>query len=263
MKSLQIVLMGWEHDRIMYGLKQKPCNKAIFISSDPGKAPDKRWGEATTNIAEKIGQSIKPLMDYEVIFFSYHDMDECLISTVDLFEKACAQYDEVNVNISSGTTVLKMAMMLASQYYPIKLFYVIPAQYTHPGEIITVGARGLVDMPSINLSKIIIPKGKKAQILSLINSEKKSFTNISKAFAKIKNQRVTPDSLKLIKSAIFYHLKQLKEEGLIDFSMQNKQLFVSLTSTGKFIALILSHKSTLKHEQTRIKVSKKNKVVDA
>jgi len=260
MKSLQIILMGWEYDRILYGIKQRPPNKVIFISSDPEKTPDKNWGQESTALSEKIGESIKSLIDYEIVFFKYHELDDCMEKTTLMLEKACKEYDNIEVNVSAGTTLLKMAFMLASQYYPIKLFYVIPAQYTHPCEIITTGARGLVELPSINLSKLALPKKKQGEIFLLIGKDKKSFTTITKEYAKQKEIRLNADKTRTLKSWLFYHLKKLEQQNLIETKIENKELFLSLTQTGKFIKLVLEHKKKENEQQTKLKIKKKNNI---
>ena len=99
-KSLQIILTGWEKDRFIYGIKQKTPNKVIFVSSEPSKAPNKKWGQKTTAIAEEIVESIKNIIDYEIVFFEYHDLDACLKKTIDLLEKNIKDFDEITVNIS-------------------------------------------------------------------------------------------------------------------------------------------------------------------
>lgn len=261
MKKLQIVLMGWEYDRIIYGIKQKPPNKVIFISSNPVESPDRNWGQATTNLSEKIANSIKSLIDSEIVFFNYHSVDDCLVKTIELLEKNMHEYDEIDVNISSGTSILKMSMMLAAQYYPLNLFYVIPAQYNHPGEIITTGARGLVDLPSINLDQIALPRKKQAEIIKLIEEKKKSFTNITKEYAKQKQIKLDKEKIKTLKPWVFYYIKKLEEQKLIELTIEKRELFIKLTQTGKFIKLIMKNKKQENTGQTKLKI-KKNKGYD-
>jgi hypothetical protein len=246
--------MGWEYDRIVYGLKQKPASKVIFISSDPVKTPDKSWGRASTDLAEQIGNSIKPIVDSEILYFNYHNLDDCLNKTITLLEEVVKEYDEININISAGTTLLKASMMLAAQYYPINLFYVIPAQYTHPGEIITTGARDLVDLPTINLSQLALPKKKQAEILLLLDKDEQSFTTLTKQYSKNNSIKLNPDKIKSLKSWLFYYLKKLELQNLIQTKTKNKELYISLSQTGKFIKLILEHKKSLDPLQTKLKV---------
>ncbi|MFA6420591.1 MAG: DUF6293 family protein [archaeon] len=259
MKTLQIVLMGWEYDRIIYGLKQKPASKVIFISSDPVKTPDKNWGRASTDLAEQIGNSIKPIVDSEILFFNYHSLDDCLNKTISLLEKVVKEYDEININISAGTTLLKTSMMLAAQFYPINLFYVIPNQYTHPGEIITTGVRGLVDLPTINLSQLALPKKKQAEILLLLSEEPQTFTTLTKSYAKENEIKITPDKLKTLKSWLFYYLKKLEQQNLIVTQTKTKELHITLSQTGKFIKLILEHKKGTDPLQTKLKIKSTKK----
>ena len=258
-KRLQIVLMGWEMDRLIYGIKQKSPQKVIFISSDSKKTPDRRWGDKTTAIAEQIGESISKVIDSEILFFEYHNLDSCLEKTVGLLEKYSPEYDEITVNISSGSTLIKTAMILAAQYYPIQLFYVIPKDYTHPCEIITHGVRGMVDLPSINLKNLITPVKKEKQLLLLLSKETFSFTKLTKDYAKQNGIKATPDKIKTLKSGLFYHLKKLKEKGLINMNT-TKDLELSLTQTGSFMKLILEHEQKKTEYQTTLKsIVKKGK----
>ena len=259
-KSLQIIPVGWEYDRLLYGIKQRPPNKVIFLCSKQATDPDKKWGMASMELAEKMGESVKSLIDYEIVLLDYHSIDDCLEEVTAILERASKEYGEISANISSGTTILKMSMMLAAQYYPMKLFYVIPAQYTHPGEIISVGARGMVDLPAINLSQISLPKKKLAEIFLLIEKNKKSFTAITKEYARSANIKVTADSLKSLKSWVFYYFKKLEQQGLISTETEGRQLYVSLTQTGKFIRVVMQHKKLDSPGQTKLKVKKKSMV---
>lgn len=255
-KRLQIILTGWEKDRFIYGIKQKTPNKVIFISSDPKKAPNRKWGQKTTSIAEEIGESIKNIIDYEVVFFEYHDLDACLKQTIELIEKNIKQFDEITVNISSGTTIAKMAMEMTAQYYPIKLFYVIPKEYTHPCEIITKGARGLIDIPSINLRKVLKLNKKQKQLLLLIEEKEQTFTNLTKNYAKITNTKLDNEKMKTLKAWLFYHLKSMKDKGLITTKVREKTMHIKLTKTGTFIKLI-TEKEKPDIKQTKLKIKNK------
>jgi hypothetical protein len=210
----------------------------------------------------KTYEYIKTIIDYEIQYFNYHNLDDSLQKTTELLEKVIKEYDEINVNISSGTTLLKMAFMLAANYYPIKLFYVIPAEYTHPGEIITTGARGLVDLPSINLSHLSLPKKKQADILKLIDAKPKKFTEIAKDYAKLNGLKLSQTKLKELKAWIFYHIKKLETQSLISTEIEGNNLMIKLTQTGKFIKLIQQHKQTQTETQTKLKIKKKN-IIDA
>jgi hypothetical protein len=259
MKKLQIILTGWEKDRFIYGIKQKSPNKVIFISSEPNKAPNKKWGETTTLISEKIGQSIKNVIDYEIVFFAYHDLDSCIKKTVNLIEKNLKEFDEIDVNISSGTTIIKMAFSMVAQFYPIKLFYVIPQEYTHPCEIITTGARGLIELPSIKLRKIIHPNEKQKEILILLDEKKISFTELTKKYALLKGKKINAEEMKQLKSWLFYHIKKMKEKNLIETKVKEKTMSVCLTQTGSLIKLILE-KEKEEEKQTRLKYKIKKQI---
>ena len=44
-------------------------------------------GEATTSIAEKIGNPLKQIIDYEIMLFDFHNLEECIEKTTALLEK--------------------------------------------------------------------------------------------------------------------------------------------------------------------------------
>jgi hypothetical protein len=258
-KRLQIILAGWERDRLVYGIKQKSPNKVIFISSDPKKAPNAKWGDKTTALAEEIGESIKNLIEYEIIYFDYHDINSCLEKTVNLLEENIKKFEEITVNISSGTTIMKMAMNMASQYYPIELFYVIPKEYTHPCEIITKGARGIVDLPTINLRKIIKPKKTQKELIELLDEKEKTFTQLTKEFAQKKGKKLGKEEMKTMKAWLFYHLKKMKEKDLLNTKVKEKIMTIKLTQTGRFMKLI-QEKEKEEEKQTKLKKIKNNKI---
>lgn len=253
--------MGWEHDRIIYGIKERPPNKLIIISSDPKKAPDKKWGQVTAQLSEKICESVKTIIDCEIVFFDYHSIEECLEKTVELIEKESKKFDEINVNISSGTTLVKMAMMLCAQYYPIKLFYVIPGNYTHPGEIISTGAKGLVELPSINLSKITMPRKREEEILCLLNRDWMTFTQVIKEYAKTKGNKLNKEKVVELKSSLFYHIKKFVARGLIQTKIEKRELQIKLTTTGAFIKTVLTHQNRENEKQTKLRIKRK-KIVE-
>ncbi len=258
-RRLQIILAGWEKDRLIYGIKQKSPNKIIFVSSDPKKAPNAKWGEKTTSLAEEVGESIKNIVDYEIIYFDYHDINSCLRRTVNLLEENIKLFDEITVNISSGTTIMKMAMSMASQYYPIELFYVIPKEYTHPCEIITKGARGIVDLPTINLRKIIKPNKTQKKIILLLDDKEKTFTQLTREFALREGRKINRDEMKTTKAWLFYHLKKMKELDLIRTRVKEKIMTINLTQTGSFIRLVLE-KEEEEEKQTKLKKVKTKEI---
>ena len=148
-----------------------------------------------------------------------------------------------------------MAMEMAAQYYPIKLFYVIPRDYTHPCEIITKGARGIIDIPSINLRKVLKLNKKQKQLILLLGEDEQTFTELAKRYAKISEIKIDREKMKTLKAWLFYHIKSMKEKGLISTKIKEKIMFVRLTKTGAFIKLI-TEKEQPALNQTRLKFPK-------
>ncbi len=76
---------------------------------------------------------------------------------------------------------------------------------------------------------------------------------------KLKGIKATTEKIKSTKSWLFYHLKKLRSQGLVEFSNKDQQLYLSLSSTGNMIQTILLHQKPVSSNQTKINVSKKRK----
>jgi hypothetical protein len=257
-KSLQIILMGWEWDRLVYGLRKRPASKVIFVSSDPDIVPNKKWSEATTSLVEKLAEQIRPLVESEVVFANYQNFEDCLEKAIQILEDNVGKFDEINVNLSTGNTILRTAFILASQYYPINLFYVLPEKYNAPGMIMTSGAKALIELPTFELKELVLPTKTQKEVFRLLSKEPLSFTMLVKKFAAEKGLRLSEGRLKDLKSKFFYHLKKLKAKKLVKMEVNAKQLFIQLSPTGIFIHKILE-KHALKEmpKQTKLKLRKK------
>jgi site-specific recombinase XerD len=109
------------------------------------------------------------------------------------------------------------------------------------------------------VGELALPKKKLAEILLLLSDEPQTFTKLTKTYAKERNIKVNVDKLKSLKSWLFYYLKKLEEQNLITTKTEKKELFVSLTQTGKFIKLIIEHKKSSNPYQTKLKVKNTKK----
>ncbi|MBU0899020.1 MAG: hypothetical protein KKB03_04100 [Nanoarchaeota archaeon] len=246
-KNLQIILMGWEWDRLIYGLKESPPKKAILIcSSDKGQ--QSQWSGVTKKITNNLISKIKEIIDTEIHYVDYYDFDDCLFTLVKIIEKNINEYDAIGINISSGNKILVTASILVSQYYPIEIFYVIPEQYNVNDDrpFLTSGAKGIVKLPTFDIKELVVPTKKQGEIFNEIGYDKINFSDLVKKYSESRKIELDKRKMEKMKSLFFYHLKNLKEKKLVELEIKNRQLLISLTNTGKFIFKIMEMKHVSK-----------------
>lgn len=240
-QTLQIILVGWEFDRLMYGLKQFPPKKAIFVTSSPDASIKKEWSDITSEITNQAIKKIKHLINTEIVYVDYHNFDDCISKMIDILETNMNDFDEILINISSAAKPLVIASVLASQYYPVKLFYVIPKEYNKPidTKFLLKGAIGIIELPTFELKDIVAPTKRQKDILLELNDKKISFSNLIKKYSKKYDIKLDDYKIKKMKSLFFYHLKKLEKKRLVKLNVKHRELFISLTETGKFICTVI------------------------
>ena len=240
-QTLQIILVGWEFDRLMYGLKQFPPKKAIFVTSSPKASIKKEWSDVTTEITNQAIRKIKYLIDTEIVYVNYHNFEDCISKMIDILESNMNHFDEILINVSSASKPLVIAAVLASQYYPVKLFYVIPKEYNKPTntKFLSKGAMGIIELPTFELKDMVLPTKKQKEILLEVEYKKISFSNLIEEYSKKHDIKLDDYKFKKMKSLFFYHLKKLENKRLIKLNVEHGELFISLTETGKFIYKVI------------------------
>lgn len=240
-KALQIVFVGFEWDRLIYGLREYPPKKAVIVTNDPATTPNKKWAERTSEVADRLIKEISPLIETELVLVDYHNVESASAKIIEIIEGHIDEYDDITINVSSGTKPLIISAVLASQYYPVSLFYVIPQDYNVPeGEVfLTKGARKAIQLPSLEMKELVMPTKMQKKIFREIEDGEISFTKLVKKYAKSNEIRLDEDSMKRTKCLFSYHLKKLKSKKLVKLNQSNRQLFISLTDTGKFVSKII------------------------
>lgn len=184
---------------------------------------------------------IEELIDTEFVYVNYYNFDECTNVLIKLLEKYKKDY-EIFINISSGTKILIAATILISQYYPVKLFYVIPEKYNLPKDkkTLTSGAIDTVDLPTFQLRDVITPVKKEKEIFLLLEEKPISLSYLIETYANLKKIVLNTYKSRTLKSLFSYHLKKLKNKGLVQLETVKKQRFIRLTKTGELLKKIIS-----------------------
>ena len=235
-KSLQIVLMGWEWDRIIYGLKQNPPNKVILICPMNEKSK-KKWGDITVEIANKVVGEVGKLLDTEIRYADYYDFFDCMRSLSRAIEENVGKYDSITINISTGTRILSTAAVLVSQYFPVELLYVVPEKYniSENMKYLTSGAKEIVWLPTFNIKSIVMPVRKQKWILDNIEEKGTLFSDMIKKYCRANNTNQTRSAIAKLRSVLFYNVKKLKDKHLIETEIIGNKMMVKLTDTGKLL----------------------------
>ncbi len=262
-RGLQIVLMGLEWDRLLHGFKQYPANKAVLLCPNPKVDPITRLGPRTIETTHKLAEKIKPLIETEIVYMDFHDFNDCLEKLIGVLEDNIGKYSEITINISAGTKLLVAAATLASQYYPVRLFYVVPQYYnTLPNiDSLSKGVSGVIELPSFELSEIVIPTKRQRELFLLIGSEI-TFTELVKKYCSFKGIKLNAERMRQMKSLLQYHLKKLKQKRLVELKLNKKNLIIVPTATGKFIEEVLTarmERQRALEKQTRLKVKREVK----
>ncbi len=229
---LQIILMGWEYDRFIVGLQRYPSEKVIFVISSNANI----WKKKMITLSKKIG-SLVPLVDKETLFFDYYNVEEALFGLIKILEEH-KNYDEIIINISSGTKPVIIAAVLAAQFYPITLFYTIPKEYNYSKDtFISSGVVDTMKVPTFSLSKIIIPSQPQRELLKYLTDQQISLNQLVENFL---GRKVNYREAKNHKARFLYLIKQLREKGLVETKLgNNQQLYIKLTQTGRFLLRLI------------------------
>lgn len=180
-------------------------------------------------------------MDTEFVYADYYDLKDCLSTIKNVFERHVKKYDEIFVNISSGNKLLVAATIIVSQFYPAKLFYVIPEKYNVLPEKMTIssGVKKIVSIPTFKLSGVIEPTEKEKKILIELGKKTSLSTLAERLTPPDKYSKMDDYDTRKVKTLLLYHIKKMKNKQLIETELKNRQLFISLTETGYFIRDIL------------------------
>lgn len=225
MGDLQIVAVGGEWDRIVQVLKKYPCEKVIFTVSDL---------EETQKEASEFKKLTSTLIDSEIVQISYRELSEAMQQLKKIVEKNIEKYDNIYANISGGTRIISVALVLLAQYYPIQVLYAVPKIHTPNGPYKTKGVRRIIELPTIRLQNVTQLKDSEEEIMNFLGKKPISFSLLICQYANSKNIKLDDLKIRDLKSRFSYTLKNLKDKNLIKTEIRERQLYISLSDTGDF-----------------------------
>lgn len=225
MKALQIVAVGGEWDRVVEIIRKYPSQKVIFLTSTL---------ESTRKEAKALHKMVSPILDSEIKTIAYRDFELCMSQIKDILDENKG-YDTIYANISAGTRIVAISLFILAQYYNIKIVYAVPQKYVKGGKFKTKGVDRIIEMPMLNLRNMMALSKSERTVLKIVSDRKKSFSVIVKEYAEKNKIRLDDLKIRDLKSRFSYTIKQLKEKNLVSTEIKDRKLYVSLSSTGKFI----------------------------
>ena len=237
MKKLQIILVGNEWDRLIYPIKEHNPDKVVLLCQDEPKFSEEN--EQLSKIAEKITKKIRFSIICETKKVKTHDFKEVTTTLLNII-KENKEYDDITINISAGSKIMVATSIMVSQYYGCKVSYIIPKEYGDlKSGFYAKGALKEVNIPVLNISKLIKSKGKEKEIFLCIERDPITLTQlINKYFNKTVSG--TYES-RTIKSLFLYHLKKLSNKNLIFIDNTKRNTLIWLSDTGEFIKEITKY----------------------
>lgn len=228
-KKLQIIIMGWEWDRIFQGVRQRLPNKVVFVCP---KKEEIDIGEKTNILCSKIANKVKVLVESEIYYTDYGDYVDCLETLNKIILKYKKDYVEIEINISAGGKLILYTAILVAQYNNCNLFYGIPEKYNIPkGKFLTEGIKEWIDIPIFNLRDSLQVSKFEFKILTTTKN-KISLTKLAEKLNE--NLKDIYDGRKY-KMQLLYHIKKLEAKKLVRSDIQNGEKIITLTQTGDFL----------------------------
>ncbi len=241
-KTVHVVPMGLEVDRILEGFRRYPTNYAVFIQ---GKARRLKVEQLARRNAREVKDQIKSTIKVDIMELNLYDFEEAFVEIKKLFDDLNENGYQIYVNISTGTRIVSSAALLACHMCGAIPYYVVPREYTLPkGKyVLTKGVKDVVELPSLGINtptdkehvvlKALLDKGKS------VNAQKELLDAVPKSFFDDRKEGEDPSQFKARKRAKLNRvIKQLGEKGFVTMNKLGRNVEVALTDSGKMLCLM-------------------------
>jgi len=228
-KVTQIVLVGWDYERVLAGIRSFPLNKLILLPAPQKERETKIRGAGRTSwdYAEKIRQAISEVMKVQVEMEPIHpyDFENTFKKVKSLIKREQSKGSEVLVNVSSGTKIMSAAAICAAFMCGAKTCYTVPEMEVYEAE----GVKETITLPMLIGFKPL-------QVLS--NSALKILKILKDAGGRVETMKALGEKLGWSReewSKLSYHVGKLETYGLIETERLGRELAIQLTKTGTFL----------------------------
>ncbi len=241
-KSIHIVPMGLEVDRVLGGLKEFPTNRAIFLyGKDEGTGIERR---ARRN-GERIRQMVSATIDVSEMEVNLFDFQECTEVLRELFSEHSSQGSEVYVNISTGNRIVSSAALLAAFMTGAHPYYVRPQSYSIPDdqEVLSNGVSGVMLIPSVSVKG---PTATEQSVLRALRAEggnvrhETSLIPLLEGTEGFFDERKDNESKRSFiarkRAQISRLLRGMEKGGYVSLAKRGRYVNVSLTDSGRLFS---------------------------
>lgn len=237
-RTVHVVPMGLEMDRVLGGLKRYPSNRVILIY---GIDTDSDIERRARENGERIIDMVRATIDVERMEFDIFDFYTSTSKFTDLFRKLGEEGWEVYVNISTGNRIVSYAAALSCFMTDAHPYYVIPESYSIPKDqqVLSDGFRDVMELPTV---KIIGPSGPEEIILRVLGQMGGSVRHETALIPELERVRDFFPASKIgeskrshtarKRSYLSRSLKSMEKRGFVILTKRGKFVSVSLTKSG-------------------------------
>jgi len=241
-RSVHIIPMGLEVDRVLGGLKEYPTNKVILLY---GKDPRSNIEMRSRKNGERIRSMVKATIDVTELELEIFDFYNSTRRLRDLFRSLHDEGYQVHVNISTGNRIVTSAALLAAFMAGASPYYVRPERYSIPEdqEVLSHGVVSVISIPRLSIQG---PTKQQEIVLSALVSQGGSVRNeasliptleeIKDFFDERKDEESKRSYIARRRSHLNRLLKGLEKDGYVSLTKRGKYVGVSLTDSGMLFA---------------------------
>jgi hypothetical protein len=239
-KSIHIVPMGLEMDRVLGGLKEFPTNRAIFLY---GKDEGARIERKARRNGERIRQMVSATIDVTEMEVNVFDFQECTEVLRELFSKFSSEGSEVYVNISTGNRIVTSAALLAAFMTGARPYYVRPESYSIPDdqEVLSHGVSGVLVIPQVSVKG---PTNMEQSVLRALRAEGGSVRHETSLIPLLEGTDGFFDERKENESKRSYVARKRAQISRLLRGME-KGGYVSLVKRGRYVNVTLTDSGRL------------------
>jgi hypothetical protein len=237
-RTVHIIPMGLELDRVLGGLKKYPSNRAILIFGTDTESNIERRSREN---GDRIIDMVKATIDVEIMEFDIFDFYTSTSKFTGLFRNLKENGWDVYVNISTGNRIVSYAAVLSCFMTDAHPYYVIPESYSIPldQQVLSTGIREVMELPTV---KIIGPSEQEKVILRVLGQSGGFVRHETALIPELESIRDFFPSMKIgeskrahtarKRSYLSRLLKSMERRGYVILAKKGKFVSVSLTKSG-------------------------------
>ena len=225
-KTTQIVLVGWDYERVLAGMRGYPLDKLILLPTPQEEREIKIRGADKTSLdyAKRIKHAISDVMKIEIEthLIPAHNFEKVFKTIMSIIEKEQSKGSQVILNVSSGTKIMSAAAICAAFMRGTKTYYTIPEMEIYEAE----GVKETIALPMLVGFKPLHTLSRSAMQILKVLKKVGGRTETMKALA----NKLGWSKEEL--SKLSYHVSRLEAYGLIRTKRIGRELTIQLSETG-------------------------------